>query len=357
MKKHIYYNILGIILFLTTALAAHGQHKDEKSMTHRFPLTEDGQLVVTNMHGNISINGWDKDSVVIVIDIAVDSDEKNLIDRIQPEVDYSQEYVEATTVLAPISTGFWRTLWNDINPIEVQRRDMKINYTIHVPAGADLTLTNKYGDIVIEGCHGKLDANVEHGDVRISEELRFAKVNIEFGKFRAHTLERGDIILRSGRLDLSTVNVLELNSQGSDIEMNTVNTLDLTSKSDDVNIETVSSIKGSARYGELDIEQLASFFDLRLHHNNCQIRSIASSDTEITVNQVSSEFELHTNDVGVNIAANMEAGLLRLPKDVENLDVTVIDEKKEIREVRAQYHQAPYASLDITGKKGYVFIK
>lgn len=357
MKKRIYYNIFGILIFFSFAMTTFGQITEEKSASYSYPMTDDGQLHLTNMHGGIIIHGWDKDSVSVDIHIKVDTDEKNLLDRIQPDVDYSQEYLDVTTALEPVSTGFWRTLWNDINPIDIQRRDMKVNYEIYLPRGTDITLKNNYGDIDIEGCHGKLDATVEHGDIRISEEMRYVKANINFGKFRAHTLERGNITIRNGRLNLNEVNVLQLESVGTDIQLSTVTSLDLDSKNDDIEIDRVNTIKGEVRYGELVINELESFFDLRLHQNDCTIMALTSADAQLNVDQVSSDFELQSNGIGLNIVASMEAGRLRLPKEVDNLDVTMIDEKKEIREVRAQYHQSPFASLDITGKKGYIFIK
>ena len=364
MRKLFYYSsrvihirsLLCVVLFMTASVA-YGQLSSSKTITKLFAMTDDGQVIIGNKYGSIEMRGWNIDSVKVQIEIVTQGESDELIKRIKPTFDDAEEFLKVNAVIEPKRQGYFNRLFRDINPIEFNKGDIDINYVVYLPTGAQMKITNKFGDVIIEGCQGRLRANIEHGDLRISDNIGQLEANVEFGMIRAHKLSTAELQLKNGSVDISSAEHIQLNSAGSDIEIDSIGTLRVMSGKDKIIIGSVGTISGELRFSEIRIQEVIDFCDVKIHQTDMKINALSSSSPTVHLEQSSSEVELVGVNTGMQIEAHMESGLLRLPKHAHNLDVTVLDEKDEIREISASLGTAPFAKINITGKKGYILIK
>lgn len=347
-----------IICFMAMwSLVTQAQVTSSKILSESYPMTSVGQLIVNNKYGNVEVNGWDKDSIQVTVNVVTTGDNDELIQRINPTFDYAEEFLEVNARIDPKREGYWSRLWRNVNPIEFDKSSVDITIEIYLPKKAQVKVSNKYGDVSLSDLEGRFQGEVEHGDVRLSGRLLRADVDIQFGLFRAHRLAQGDVKIRNGSIDIYACEVLDLDAVGSEIEIDSIQTLRLKSSKDDIRVGSMKSVSGEMRFSKLNIDNLSSGIDLDLHQTELNLMSIQDEKTLIKLDQTSSEVELHLMEGGFNVNATLEDGLLRLSKDVKDLNVEVLDEKKEIRKVQASYGNSPQSTIQLNGKKGYVVIK
>jgi len=244
-----------------------------------------------------------------------------------------------------------------VNPIDFNKSNVDINYTVYVPETVELEITNKFGDLNITDCSGRLTTSIEHGDIRISGILQRGDISLRYGQLRVRELPEGTISVKNGGIDIETSNDLKLNSSGSSIELGTVPMLRLESNKDQIAIENTNSMMGSIRFSDVVVQQLGNKIDLNLHLGDLTIEHISSSNPSLIIEQSASDISIQAGVSSFMVSASLEGGVLRLPKQIEDLDVQVLDEKKQLRKIKATYGKAPFGELDINGKKGLVQIK
>ena len=356
MKKAYLYKLLLVILLTGLLHNSFGQEVQSKQFNRTYPMTDRGQLVVENKYGDVELIGWEEDSVKVEIQIDVSGDEDDMIDRIKPTFDYAEEFLKVTTEVAAKSQSYFSRLIRDINPIDLDRNEVEIGIKIFVPIGARMKLKNKFGDIIISDCTGPLQVDIAHGDIRISGTVGKVDAKIEFGLLRAYELSTAEIEIRDGTVDVQHAEHIQLLSRGSEIEVDSVNYMRIESAKDKITIQSIETIRGSLRFSDVQIQSVQVLCDLLLHQSDLSVKSLRDDRTSIFLDQVSSDIEIGADNQSITIDAHLEGGLLRLPKQVKNLDVNVINEKEEIRDIKGQLGVAPHATIQIKGKKGTILI-
>ena len=349
------YSLTFIILFAT--VCGFAQVTSSKKFTRTFALTDAGQVTINNKYGDVSVSGWEKDSVRVQIEIVTQGTSDELVKRINPTFDYSEEYLEVTSEISPKKESYLGRLVRSWNPVEFDKSSVDIHYQVMIPAKAQLRVDNKYGDINIEECKGRLRLSAEHGDIRSSGYITYADVDLTFGLFRVHAIGRGDITIRNGTIDITKAEHIELTSAGSEIEIDSVNTLTLDVSKGRTFINSVGILNAEARFTEMTVDLIKDFADINAYQSDIKLVNLGSGLQNLKLNQTSSDIEIQSFERGLDIYAYLESGLLRLPRSADNLDVKIIDEKEEIREVKATIGTLPYTNLQLKGKKGNVLIK
>lgn len=351
--------LLALAIFVSHAITA--QVKVSKQVTETYSMTNAGELHLENKYGNINLFGWDKDEVSVVIDIVVNhkkgDNAQDLLNRIRPVLKDGDDYVSIKYEIAEKSSGFFTNLFDKANPFDFDRSNVQIDYTIYLPAQAEIDATNKFGDLLIEDWTGKLKANVEHGDIWVNEDLAKADIEIAYGKLRTKSINYGSIGLKNGALDMETVKNLRLNSSGSDINIDNVTSLEIYSNKDEIEIETIGTIYGDLKYTNIILSRLDKDIDLTMKITDFRVSQILNPEAAIAISQESSEIVLDVTNFPLHFDATLEQGLVRLPKSFENVASKMLDKGKHIREISATYGKNPQGKVSISGKKGVVLLK
>ncbi|MCP4975492.1 MAG: hypothetical protein GY931_04975 [Maribacter sp.] len=354
-------NGLLLVLAIFVGHCTTAQVKVSKQVSETYSMTNAGELHLENKYGNINLFGWDKDELSVVIDIVIDHKKKDnaqdLLSRIKPVLKGGDEYVSISYEIEEKNNGFFANLFDKANPFDFDRSNVQIDYTIYLPAKAEIDVTNKFGDVLIEDWSGKLKANVAHGDIWITGDLAKADIEIGYGKLRTNSINYASIGLKNGELDMETSKNLRLNSDGSDINIDNVTSLEIYSNKDEIEIEALGTIYGNLKFTNLVLNRLDKDVDLTMKVTDFRISQILNVQADIAIAQESSEIVLDVNNFPLLFDAKLEQGLVRLPKSFINVDSKMLDKGKRIRKISATYGKNPQGKVSISGKKGVILLK
>ncbi|MGW9685005.1 hypothetical protein [Flagellimonas sp. 2504JD1-5] len=359
--KGIYYKstILAVIsCFLATMVLA--QSERSKQWNKSYGLSATGIVQIENKYGNVSINGWNKDELKVSVSMTVthrkDDNAKKLLDRIQPKVTQAGDFIKISSEIAERSSSIFSRYFNKANPFDFDKSNIQIDYEIYMPVNAELNITNKFGDVIIGAWKGDLDANIQHGDLWVNEEISTAKIDMRFGKLNCGNLGYGNIKMSNGAIDIDKAQKLKIISNGSEIKLDEVATLELYSNKDEVLLENVGSLRGDFKFSKADISSVDTELFLTLRIAEIDIQKILKQDAEIDIVQESSEINLNISGLSFDFRATLEQGLLRVPKSFENVKTNMTNAGRKIRDISAIYGSGLRGDFSINGIKGVIIL-
>lgn len=353
--------LLFVAMVLIVGQTVTAQEKVSKKITKTYAMTQAGELHLENKYGNINLNGWDKNEVSVEISIAVNHRKKDsaeeLLERIQPIEREGDDFLSLGYEIVEKSSSWFANFFEKANPFDYDRSNIQIDYTVYIPAKAELKVTNTFGDVVIEDWSGKLKALVEHGDVWINQDLNKADITMRYGKLRAQDISYGSIDIKNGQLNMNDSKSLRLNSSGTDISLDAITSLEIYSNKDDLVIEEVNTMFGSLKFTTLELDRLTQEADMTLRIADFRVAEITDPTVDIAIEQESSEISLNVSNFSHQFDATLEQGLVRMPKSFENIDSKMLDKGKKLREIKATYGEDTRGRISIHGKKGVVLLK
>ncbi|WP_344929643.1 hypothetical protein [Aquimarina addita] len=360
MKDTYYNKIVVLILIFCFGYALKAQEEVSKIIEKSYDLTNVGELQLENKYGNININGWDQNKIQIKINVIVNKKEKeyaqDLLNRIKPSISYSKEFISIFSYIEEKENGFFSKLLNRANPFDFDKGNIQINYDINLPINAEVQITNKFGDIFTNGWNGKLNTNIGHGNIWIQDNLTNASIEMKFGKLKAKSIAYGSIKIKNSELDIENSKNLSLNSSGSTIALKNISNLEIYSSKDKVTIRQVDKIRGELKFSNMILEEVSENIDLTMDVADFNAYKITKSNANIDIKQKSSEVHLNISDLNFYFNASLEQGLLRIPKSFTNINTTIIDKSKKLRNVTASYGNDTKGKIQIHGIKGVVIL-
>jgi len=355
-KKLLLSIAVGLLLNFSSA-----QEKVSKTISETFDLSDVGELQLDNKYGDVTINGWDKDIISITIDISVTHKKKDnansLLDRVRPMLKAANEFVIIKTEIADKSEGFFAKYFNKANPFDFDRSNVQVNYTIYMPKSAKLDVNNKFGDIILSDWKGVLNLDAQHGDVWINNDLNKVNIDLKYGKLKAKSLNFGDIRLKNGSLSLTHSSNIRLTSSGSIIEIDEISSFEVYSSKDEITINKVQSLGGSLEFTKMQLGEVIDGIDMGAKIADIKISKITGPNAKIIIQQESTEIVMNIKGFGFAFDATLEEGLLRLPKSFTNINSTMLDKGKRMRQITADYGIDQTGLISISGVKGVILLR
>lgn len=362
MKDIFYKKLILSFLIIFTVHSINAQEELSKSIEKIYDFTNAGELQLENKYGNIIINGWSQNKIKVSIDIVVNKKDKDdaedLLARIKPSITTLDQSIIIFSNIEEKSDSFFSKVFNRVNPFDFDKGSIQIDYRISLPINAEIQVTNKFGDIVINDWNGKLKTNLQHGDMWINNDIINANIEMKFGKLQTKSISYGKIALKNSEFDHQTSKNLRIISSGSTIMIDQVTDLEIYSSKDKITIENIEEIKGELKFSNIILENLRNEVDLIMDVADFKIKNILKPNANININQKSSELSINISDLNFDFSASLEQGLLRIPKTFKNIKNKVIDTKKRIREIKANYGiDSNKGAFHITGVKGVIILK
>jgi len=359
--RDIFYKLL-MLLIISSGYNLNAQQEVSKTIHKSFEFTNAGKLKLKNKYGNIIINGWNQNEIQITIDILVTkkekADAKDLLERIQPLITSSDNFIKVFSNIEEKSSSFFSRILDRTNPFDFDKGNIQINYTINLPTNSEIEITNKFGDIIINEWNGKLKTVLEHGDIWINNDLTNAIIKMKFGNLRAKSIIYSNIELKNSELDLETSKDLKIKSSGSTIHMNTISNLEIYSNKDKIIIKDLQRIQGELKFSNMTLENIQEDIHLSMNVADFYVNKILKNNPNIIIKQKSSELNINITNLNFDFSASLEQGLLRIPKSFKNIKNNVIDNKKRLRNVTGTYGTSNLkGKIQITGTKGVIILK
>jgi hypothetical protein len=213
-------------------------------------------LEISNRYGDVIIQSWDKDQIVIDVKVTVEMPNKDkaqrLLDLIDVQFSESDNLISAKTV---IDDKFNFTGWGD-------SRKFSIDYTIKMPVKTDLNLINKYGNTDIDELHGLMNLEIKYGNLSAGRLTRgnikpLSKINIAYGKGSIDEVGWLDLTERYvGNMDITRSQAILLDSKYSKIALSETSSVVGESKYDNIRIENIKNLVLENGYTEVNIGEL-----------------------------------------------------------------------------------------------------
>ncbi|WP_412466568.1 hypothetical protein [Pedobacter sp. KLB.chiD] len=236
-----------------------GDAERSKSFSKSFSVDRNDKVNLNNQFGSIVIKTWDKKEVRVDVDIKAyansDSDVQKLIDGVTIDATKNGDVVSFKTSMGDRNGRYGRGIKNGVT---TWRREVKVNYTVFMPAVNPLTVLQQYGNVEMGNFAGPTSLKVEYGNLvagNLSNTNNY--INVQYGKCDIQDLNAAVIKHEyNGPVTIGAVGTLELVAEYVAVNINTIR------RSADIKVEygkglTVGTIGGNlllnAEYARVNI--------------------------------------------------------------------------------------------------------
>ena len=222
-KANLLMMVLGMLLFIQTTNA---QKTFTKKYHKEYNATKSTLLDINNRYGNLHVENWDKNSILIDVVISVKKDDKKRAEKIFNKIDISiKKEGNIVTALTELKES-------------VNNTRFSIDYNVKIPKYIDVVLANKYGDLFLD----ELDGN--------------AKIMVKYGNLSINKLSRGNVkplnyiyvAYSNGVCNIDKSNWLQLEIKYSKVQLGSNKALMIESKYSTIKVKKSVSIVSKSKY-------------------------------------------------------------------------------------------------------------
>lgn len=257
MKTSIYKSGFLLLLALTfTGLSLQAQEVT-KEYHKEYSANQNTNLSINNKYGDVVVSTWDRNSIVIDVKVTVLLPNRERAEKLLSYIDviFTEEgdNISARTF---IDEKFSFTGWGNTS------RNFSIDYTVNMPEGNDLAVTNRYGNTELGEHSGKISLDIKYGDVKATDLSRgnvkpLSYLNIAYGKADIERTGWLDVTARySGSLRIGRSQALLLDSRYSKLNLEETSSVVADSKYDNIRIGTMNNLVIDCGYDDILIETL-----------------------------------------------------------------------------------------------------
>jgi hypothetical protein len=302
------FNItIALLLFSTLLVNAAGA---EFSKQYRKAWLKSGitGLQITNKFGEVKVNDNGGDSitikVLITIDNASESRAKELMNKIHISLQKNGGLVIAETEIEENFKG---------------NNSFSIDYLINTPKDRDLTIINKYGNVLINELEAKGSFDVSYGSMTAGKMKSPAgnpiKIILGYGKATLETINDANLEIKYSKLYADEIGQLILDSKYSTLNLGKTSRLTLDSKYDGINIDEIGKLKSISKYTNYKIGTLTESLDLDTGYGSVKIDKVGSKFDRIQITNSYGGIKIGLNELSYKLKADCSYCDVNYPTD------------------------------------------
>lgn len=252
--------LLALFLLILNNSLFSQEFSEEKNIKKAFRVSPTTTVSIINKYGKIHIKTWDKDSVKFDVKVAIKSNNEENLEEIMNSIDFNftstSYFVSAKTILGGQRTSIFSDIQRIAAIMKASESNIRINYTINLPAYVDLKIDNKYGDIYIDDLKTSVDIDLSNGDLKANNFTGNTDIDLKFGNAIINSLNDGNINISYSEFDIKKAGQLNITSKSSEVKIETTNVLKANSKRDELRLETVNFVYGETYFSKIEIKTL-----------------------------------------------------------------------------------------------------
>jgi hypothetical protein len=244
--------ILASICFslLFSGLVLGQDHNEElesftKEMTEFHNSSEVDKVEIINKHGDINITTWSKKSVKINAIIKVNGtnskDAEIVLKRISIESSNNNG-------LLSVQTSFSNKFYSNL--------PFNINYDVYLPAGHDIDIKNRFGNINLESLTGNIKIDLEYGKLHHKgfELVKKIEGNLTFADAEVGSFSVANLKLSNSNITLQNVENGSLSGEYCNIKLSRAGKLNIDMETGRFQIKQVRDItlNGNFLFSSID---------------------------------------------------------------------------------------------------------
>jgi hypothetical protein len=298
MKKFHYK--AGTLLFITLALISLSLRAEEvtKEFHKEYTPGPNTTLDINNRYGDVVIESWDKNQIVIDVKVTVELPNKEkaekLISYIDVQFSESENLIVAKTV---IDDKFSFTGWGG------ESKKFSIDYNVKMPTKTALTLANRYGNTKINELTGLVNLDIKYGNLTAGKLTRgnekpWNSLVLAYGKGSIEEAGWLNLNIRyTGNLDITKSTALLLDSKYSKLALGETSSVVGESKYDNLRIGKIKNLDLDNGYSDVNIGSLETKLRYEGSYGSFSIENIPADFENIDI-------EAHYMGVKLGIAEN-----------------------------------------------------
>jgi hypothetical protein len=311
--------LLILLALMSHTLASAQDHTVKRSVSRSFPVSLETTLEVTNKYGKIQVATWEKDSVVIEVDINLSESSSSKLKKLKEGTQIAftgtKSYIVAKTVIKSESGRIASELKSITNTISGSNKRIEINYMIYLPAYMDVVLNNKFGDIYMDDMDGQVDITLSNGVLKANRLKGNASISLSFGNGMIRSLGSANMKLSYSDMVLNEVSQLDLSSKSSKLNVDSVNVLKIDSRRDKLYFTHVEYIYGKSNFTQIWIYDLMRESDLYMKYGELTIEHVMPAFSKLYVESDYTDMTLYFDrEVSLDFdILHHKKSILRLP--------------------------------------------
>lgn len=274
-------------------------YENSRSVREAYRIGKNSEVQVINKYGDIHLVPWEKDSVVFEIDVKVTSNKQAKADKIFDYIDFdfkeTNYYVIAKTVFKGQNT-IWSEMADVASTIFSSGTNTRIDYTVYFPAGNDVKVENKFGNIYTTDHKGKVDFNLSNGDMKAHSFSGPTRLKIEFGNVSIDEISQATITLGYAELNLDKAGEITFETRSSKLYLNTCEILHLESKRDRYYIKSAGELTGETFFTYLSVDKVIAKINLKTNYGDLKVLDISDTFLRMDFNSQYTDITLYLND-------------------------------------------------------------
>ena len=314
--------LLVLIVFSNTETFSKDNDKLTKTISKAYSTNKIKRLEIHNKYGDIILNNWDKDSVVVAITIAAfgknEEAAERLMKRTEVQFDVVSFGVEVYTELKK-SDGWLKDFWNEMSGYSqsiISKDQLTIDFQVYLPEDLDLEITNKYGDVYIPDRSGATRLDLSNGNLKAEDMAGNFNLIFRFGNADISMVHSGEVSLKSAELQMEKANRLRIQSNSSEIDLGVVKQLKINSRTDKIVIEESHNLEGQSSFTKIRMRNLNGSMDLNTNYGAIIVDHVTSGFSEVLILGKSTDMSLIFDHMAYfNARVIAKEGKFELPRN------------------------------------------
>lgn len=259
-----------------------------KNYSKTYSVDGNDLLQISNTYGKVTVNTWNRNEFKVDVQMKFGMDNEDDVNDMVNGSSIADSKVG--------STVSFKTILYEGKMRRSNNRNITINYTVYMPAGNPIDITNRFGGIVLPDLSGKALIKLSYGNlVALGLTNSQNDVVVKFGDASITNFNSGKVAVSYGKLKTGTVNNVD-----ADIKFSSIS-IDRLKGSADVNVsygdgfrignidKTVKNINVDAKFTKInlniadlnfDFDVTTKFGSFNFNDDNVKVTSKTPSDED-----------------------------------------------------------------------------
>lgn len=253
------YSLIILLLVFCSTSGLFAQVEKSKTIEKSYDVNRDVEVALTNKYGEIDIETWDQNRLVVVVTITVEktSEKKaqQYLDQIDIDISESSNSYEFETEI----DGSLNMRGGE---------ELSIDYEVKMPKTANLYSKVSYGSLYMDDLSGDAELRIAYGNMKVDELNGNTELKLSYGNGKIEKMSDGELSISYSNIEIKEMQDADVVAQYSNVEIGKSKDVTLSNKYGSFEVDEVYSLDGNLKYGNLDIERLFKSLILSMAYGN-----------------------------------------------------------------------------------------
>jgi hypothetical protein len=240
-----------------------------KEIKREFSITPYGNVQISNKYGQVDIRTWEKNRVKVTVEIIVnaanESSAQKVFKRIDVKFNAETSSISAATYIEETSNKWW--VWSE------GKLDYSINYQVFMPASANLSLDNKYGEVYVSSVSGNVDLKLKYVNFIIDALSGNANSSLGNSHGSIGSVNNMNLAIKSGSINIGEVNNMEIGSKSATVNIGKAKLIVSNTSYDNYSIGTIAELHNDGKFDNFEIGNAEDIF-MESSYSNVVLKEI-----------------------------------------------------------------------------------